>query len=195
MLRITIRIICYEFAKRIICYTFVHDEIWTRYLWVARHLCYTPTHPPQHNHSKRNVIYYMTKRMWTPNRWTSHSKRMGINIELVPHFSAITAPLLGRFSTRCWNIAAGTCFHSATRPLVRSGNVERLVLARSQHSNSSQRRLMGLRSGPYAGQSCYFTPISTNLYGPCFVSGSIVMLKQERASTKLLPQSWKHRIV
>ena len=33
------------------------------------------------------------------------------------------------------------------------------------------------------------------LYVPCFVHGGIVMLKQERAFPKLLPQSWKHRIV
>ena len=39
-----------------------------------------------------------------------------------PTFAAITAStLLGRLSTRCWNISAGTCFHSATRALVRSG--------------------------------------------------------------------------
>jgi hypothetical protein len=36
--------------------------------------------------------------------------------------AAITAStLLGRLSTRCWNIALGTCFHSATRALVRLG--------------------------------------------------------------------------
>ena len=33
------------------------------------------------------------------------------------------------------------------------------------------------------------------LYGPRFVHGGIVMLKQKRAFPKLLPQSWKHRIV
>ena len=33
------------------------------------------------------------------------------------------------------------------------------------------------------------------LYEPCFVHGGIVMLKQERAFSKLFPQSWKHRIV
>jgi hypothetical protein len=37
----------------------------------------------------------------------------------------------GRLSTRCWNIAAGSFFHSATRALVKSGtNVGRLGLAR-----------------------------------------------------------------
>jgi hypothetical protein len=33
------------------------------------------------------------------------------------------------------------------------------------------------------------------LYGPHFMDRGIVMLKQERAFPKLLPQSWKHRIV
>ena len=53
----------------------------------------------------------------------SHS----INMELVPPFAAITvSTLLGRLTTRCWNIAAGTCFHSATRALARSGTDGRL---------------------------------------------------------------------
>ena len=33
------------------------------------------------------------------------------------------------------------------------------------------------------------------LYGPHFVHQGIVMLKQERAFPKPLPQSWTHRIV
>ena len=33
------------------------------------------------------------------------------------------------------------------------------------------------------------------LYGPHFVHRGIVMLKPERAFPKLLPQSWKHRII
>jgi hypothetical protein len=71
-----------------------------------------------------------------------------------PPFAAITAStLLGRLSTRCWNIAAGTCFHSTTRALVRSStDVGRLGLARSRRSNSSQRFSMGLKSGLCAGQ-------------------------------------------
>ena len=94
----------------------------------------------------------------------SHSKNMGINMELVPPFAAITASTLqGRLSTRCWNIAAGTCFHSATRALVWPGtNVGRLGLAGSRRSNSSKRCLMGLRSGLCAVQSSSSTPISTN---------------------------------
>jgi hypothetical protein len=30
------------------------------------------------------LLHYMTNSMWTPARWTSHSKIMGINMELVP---------------------------------------------------------------------------------------------------------------
>ena len=68
-------------------------------------------------------------------------------------FTAITAStLLGRLSIKCWNIAPGNCFHSATRALVRSGS----------RSNSSQRCSMGLRSVLCAGQSSSSTPISTN---------------------------------
>jgi hypothetical protein len=33
------------------------------------------------------------------------------------------------------------------------------------------------------------------LYGPCFVHRGIVMLKPEKAFPKLLPQTWKHRMV
>uniref|UniRef100_A0A8C7DPG1 Proprotein convertase subtilisin/kexin type 5a n=1 Tax=Oncorhynchus kisutch TaxID=8019 RepID=A0A8C7DPG1_ONCKI len=36
-------------------------------------------------------------------------------------YTVTASTLLGRHSTRCWNFAAGTCFHSATRALVRSG--------------------------------------------------------------------------
>jgi hypothetical protein len=32
------------------------------------------------------------------------------------------------------------------------------------------------------------------MHGTHFVHGGIVMLKQERAFPKLLPQSWKHKI-
>jgi hypothetical protein len=67
---------------------------------------------------------YTWPKVLTPAaRWTSHSKVMGINMELDPPFAALTASiLLGRLSTRCWKIAAGTCFHSATRALVRSSD-------------------------------------------------------------------------
>jgi hypothetical protein len=63
-------------------------------------------------------------------------------------------------SSRCWNIAAGTCFHSATRALVRLCTDDgRLGLARNQDSNSSQRCLMRSRSGFCAGQSSSSTLI------------------------------------
>ena len=92
----------------------------------------------------------------------SFQKIMGL--ELVPPFAAITvSTLLERLSTRCWNISEGTCFHSATRVLVRSHtNVGRLDLACCQRSNSSQMCLMGFRSVLCAGQSSSSTPIPTN---------------------------------
>ena len=106
----------------------------------------------------------MSKSMWTPARQTSHSKLIGIHMELFPPFAAITAAtLLGRLYTRCWNIAAGTCFHSVTRALMWSGtDVGRLGMACSRRSNSSQWCSMGLRSGLCASQSSSSTPISTN---------------------------------
>ena len=48
----------------------------------------------------------------------NHGHSFGVG----PPFASLTAStLLGRLSTRCWNIAAGTCFHSATGALVRLG--------------------------------------------------------------------------
>jgi hypothetical protein len=84
-----------------------------------------------------------------------NSKIMGINIELVPSFTAIIASThLRRLSTRCLNNAVGNCFHSATRALVKSGtDVEQRGLTHSQCSTSSQKWSMGLRSGLRAGQS------------------------------------------
>ena len=113
------------------------------------------------NPYKNNKIHFIDKSMWKPARPTSHTKIMGINMELVPPFAAITAStLLGRLSTRCWNTVTGICFHSATRAFLRSGtDVAQLGLARSQCSNSSQRCWMGLRSGLCAGQSSSSTPI------------------------------------
>ena len=105
----------------------------------------------------------MTNSTWTTACRTFHSKIMAIKMELVPFAAIIASTLLGRLSTRCWNIVAGTCFHSGTRALVRSGtDVGRLGLARSQHSITSQRCSMGLRLGLCAGQSSSSTSISTN---------------------------------
>ena len=61
------------------------------------------------------MVHSMTKSMWTRARRTSHSKILGINMELTLPLAAST--LLGRLSTRCWNIAAGD-YNSATRALV-----------------------------------------------------------------------------
>ena len=98
-------------------------------------------------------------------------------------FAARTASThLARPSTRCWNIAAGTCFHSATRALMKSDtDVGRLGLACVQLSNSSQRCLMGLMSELCAGQSNCFTPISTTYF--CMDLGLCTgaLSKQERA--------------
>ena len=77
-------------------------------------------------------------------------------------FAAITASTLkSRLSTRYWNVAVGTCFHSGTRALMRSGtDVGRLSLARSRCSNSFRWFLVGLRSGLCTGHSSYSAPIS-----------------------------------
>jgi hypothetical protein len=40
---------------------------------------------------------------------------MGINMELVTFASITVSTLMGRLSTRCWNIVAGTCFQPSTR--------------------------------------------------------------------------------
>ena len=104
-------------------------------------------------------------------------------MELVPALLLITGSTLPvRVSTRCWNISAGTCFHSARRALVRPGtDVWRVVLARSWRSNSSQRRLMGLRSGLWRPVTFFHTNLNKPfLSGPRFVHGDIFMQKQEQ---------------
>ena len=128
---------------------------------------------------------------------TSHSKIMGINMELV---SPLLLQQLQLFwegfprdvGTLLWGFAS-----IQPRALVRSGtDVGRLGLARSLHFNSSQRCSMGLRSGLCTCQSSYSTPIWTNHFCMTLLCArGIVMLKQERAFPKLLPQRWKHRII
>uniref|UniRef100_A0A4W5KRQ4 Coagulation factor XIII A chain n=1 Tax=Hucho hucho TaxID=62062 RepID=A0A4W5KRQ4_9TELE len=55
------------------------------------------------------------------------------------------------FSTRCWNIVAGTCFHSATRALVRSGtDVEVRALCRPMNSQDDRGVLVGNWSDDYS---------------------------------------------
>ena len=101
----------------------------------------------------------------------------------------------GRLSTRCWNIAAGTCFHSATRALVRSDTDHgQLALAHNWHSNSSQRCSMGLTSGLCADQSRSSTLISSShfcmgafksnqmyLYSPSYISWYLKVLYRNPA--------------
>jgi hypothetical protein len=148
-------------------------------------------------------------------------------MKLVPPFAAIAAyTLLCRLSTGCWNIAVGTCFHSATRALVRSGtDVWWLNLARSQRSNESQRCLMGVRSGlcrpakffhtdhrqtisawtsicaqgychAETGKGLPQTVLFLSIHVLCFhafetANGDPTKIQ----NAKLLPRSWKHRIV
>ena len=142
-------------------------------------------------------MHYMTKSMWTPAGQTSHSKIMGINMELFPLCCYNSLHFSGKaFLIDVGTLPRGTCFHSDTRALVRSDtDVGRLGLARSRRSDSSQRCSMGLRSGLVAGQSS--SSVSTNhlCMDLALCTGGILMLKQERAFTKLLPQSWKHRII
>jgi hypothetical protein len=101
----------------------------------------------------------------------SHGNKYGVG----PPFAAVTAStLLGRLSTRSWNIATGICVHSATRALVRLGtDVGWLVLIHSQCSSSSQRCSMEFRWRALCRPVKFF---HTNLdkpflYGPHCASG------------------------
>uniref|UniRef100_A0A673ZXL4 C2H2-type domain-containing protein n=1 Tax=Salmo trutta TaxID=8032 RepID=A0A673ZXL4_SALTR len=65
-------------------------------------------------------------------------------------------------------------------------------LRRHQRSHSQEPRVRAL----CRAVKFFHTDLDkTFLYGTCFVHMCIVMLKQERAFPKILPQSWKHRIV
>ncbi|KAK6303711.1 hypothetical protein J4Q44_G00261650 [Coregonus suidteri] len=119
-------------------------------------------------------LHYMTKSMWTPAHRTSHSKIMGINIELVPPFAAITAStLLGRLSTRCLNIASGTCFHSATS----ISEVAHRCWAIRPGSQSVLQFIPKVFDGVEVRALCrpvkfFHTDLDKPyLYGPCFVHG------------------------
>ena len=133
-------------------------------------------------------IHYMAKSMWTPACPTSHSKIM----EMVMH-----STLLGRLSTRCWNIAAGTCFHLATS----ISEVRHWCWAIRPGSHSAFQFIPKVFDGVEVRSLCRsvkFFHSGLNkpfLYIPRFVHNGIVLLKQERAFPKLLPQSWKHIIV
>ena len=101
-------------------------------------------------------VHYMAKSMWLSNiTFQIHECKYGFSTPV----AAITAStFLGRLSIRCWNIAAETCFHSATRALARVGtDIGELGLAHNRLSNSSQKCSMGLRSGLCVGQSSFST--------------------------------------
>jgi hypothetical protein len=65
-----------------------------------------------------------------------HSKIMSIKMGVGHPLCCHNSPTLpGRISTRRWNIAMGTCFHTAIKVLVRSDtDVGRLGMAHSQRS-------------------------------------------------------------
>jgi hypothetical protein len=143
----------------------------------------------QHKVYMSIYVHYMTKNMWTLAQ-TSHSKIMGINMVLVPTFAAIIAStLLGRLSNRCWNIASGSSEVGHWCWAIRPGSQSVFQLISKMFDGVEVRALC---------RPVKFFHTSVNkpfLYGPRFVYGGIVILKQERAFPKLLPQSWKHRIV
>lgn len=82
---------------------------------------------------------YLTKSMWTsdpyPRRWL-----VNISFHNYEHFHTAFILLLSGFSTRCGNLAAAICSHSATRVSVRSNTDA------DRRSSSSQRCWVVLRS-------------------------------------------------
>ena len=106
------------------------------------------------------------------------------------------AAILGRISTRCWNIAAQTFFHSATS----ISEVGHWCWAFRPGSQSAFQFIPKVFDGVEVRALCrpvkfFHTHLDKPLLcGPYFVHGGIVILKQERAFPKLLPQRWKHRI-
>ena len=117
---------------------------------------------------------------------------MGIKMELVPPFTAIKAStLLGRLFTRCWNIAAGTCFHSSHKSISEVGH---RCWAIRPGSQSEFQFISNMFNGVEFRALCrpvmfFHTDLEKPLlYGPHFVHGGIVLLKQEMAFPKLFAQ-------
>ena len=139
----------------------------------------------------------MIKSMWTPACRKSQSRSWALIWSWSPLAAKPACTLMLRLSTRCWSIAAGTCFYSATSVLMSLGtDVGRLGLAHSRRSNSSQLCLMGLRSGLCRPVKFLHTDLDKPfMYGPRFVQRGVVMLEEERAFPNQLPQIWKHRIL
>ena len=132
--------------------------------------------------------------MWTPVHRTSHSKIMGIHMELVPPFAVITgSTLLGNFPLDVGTLLRGLA-SIQPQALARSGtDLGRLG------SQSAFQFIPKVFDGFEVRALCRSVKFFQNdldkpfLYRPRFVHGGIVMLKQERAFPKLLPQSWKHK--
>ena len=122
-------------------------------------------------------------------------KSWALILSLSPPFAAITSStLLRRRSTRCWNIAAGTCilFNSATKASVRSATV-RFAVGVSIHSKDV--RWVEVRALCRQVKFFHTNLDKPFLYGPRCKHGCIFMLNQERSFPKVLPQSWKHSFV
>ena len=89
------------------------------------------------------------------------------------------------------DLAAGICFSSAMRALVKSNSDDGWSPpAHSLHSSSSQRWWMGLRSDFCAEQSVHTKLGHLFLYGPGVVHGGFVILKQERNVHKQCWTGW-----
>ena len=139
-------------------------------------------------------IHYMTRSTWTPACPSSLSKIMGNNMELVPPLAFVTASTLFREG---FPLDVGTLLRglASIQPwaLVRSGT--------DVGSQSAFQFIPKVFDGVEVRALCrpvkfFHTDLNKPfLYGPRFVHSGIVMLKQERAFPKMLPQSWMHRII
>jgi hypothetical protein len=88
-------------------------------------------------------IRYMTKRLWTPAHRRSHSKMMGINMELVPPLLLQQSPVFPNdFPPDVRTLLPFS--HKIISEV--STDVGLLGLACSRHSNSFQRCSMGLQA-------------------------------------------------
>jgi hypothetical protein len=74
-----------------------------------------------------------------------------------------TRTLPGRLSARCLKVSGGMAAHSSGRSVTKAvSDVGHWSLEQSQHSNSSHRCSVGVRSGLWAGQSISGSLLSTN---------------------------------
>jgi hypothetical protein len=97
--------------------------------------------------------------------------------------------LLGRLSTRCWNIAAELWF--SNKSISEVGHWCWAIRTGLQSAFQFIPKVFDVVEVRALCRPVKFFHTDLDklfLYGPCFVYGGIVMLKQERAFTKLLPQ-------